>query len=201
MTELPNPLPIAPLEIETSRLWLRAARPEDAAAVYQAIQASAAELRPWISWAKTLPTLESIEFASQRAQQWFEYHDTFMWRVFLKTADGDFSPIALGEIDLHHWDWEVPKCEIGYWQRTDYSGQGYMSEGVRAVLRVAFETFKVQRVEAICDARNQRSIRLAERVGMMREGVLRNYELDNDGKPCDQMLLSMIPEDYQRLTP
>lgn len=184
----------APVLIQTQRLDLRAARLEHAPAVYEAIRESQDDLRPWISWATTPPTLKRFEGASLRAQEMFETHEAFVWRVFLKGTEA-----FVGEIDLHTWHREVPKCEIGYWANSRYTRQGYIGEAVQAVLKTAFETLEVKRVEALCDARNERSIRLAQRVGMVKEGVLRNYELDPAGELCDQVILSMTSDDFRKV--
>jgi ribosomal-protein-serine acetyltransferase len=180
----------APTRIETARLELRAPDEVDVQPLYEAIEASLEDLRPWISWAQKMPTVEDLERVVANTRTWFTERETFVWRVYLKGTK-----TLIGEIDIHHLDWEVPKCEIGYWGRSDYTGQGYMSEAVSSVLQVAFEVLKMRRVEALCDSRNDRSIRLAERVGMVKEGLLRNYELDPFDQICDQVLLSMIPSD------
>jgi ribosomal-protein-serine acetyltransferase len=180
----------APTRIETARLELRAPQETDLQPLYEAIEASLEELRPWISWAKAMPTYEILEGVVARTEELFADRHVFVWRVYLKGTE-----TLIGEIDLHHLDWEVPKCEIGYWGRSDYTGQGYMSEAVSSVLQVAFEVLKMRRVEALCDSRNDRSIRFAERVGLKQEGILRNYELDPFDQICDQLLLSMIPSD------
>jgi ribosomal-protein-serine acetyltransferase len=180
--------------IQTERLDLRAASVEQSQVVYEAIRDSLDDLRPWISWATVLPSVRILEEVSLRAAQMFETREAFIWRIYLKGGDS-----FVGEIDLHSWDWDVPKCEMGYWANSRYTRQGYIREAIRAVLGVAFAGLEVRRVEALCDARNERSIRLAQRSGMVREGVLRNYELDPSGELCDQVLLSMIPEDYGRL--
>jgi RimJ/RimL family protein N-acetyltransferase len=55
----------------------------------------------------------------------------------------------------------------------DHTGQGFATEAVRAVLGLAFDFYRMHRVVAQLDARNERSARLCERVGMRREGHLR----------------------------
>jgi RimJ/RimL family protein N-acetyltransferase len=62
--------------------------------------------------------------------------------------------------------------EIGYVLHPDHGGQGLASEAVRALLEIAFVTIGLHRVSARIDARNLRSLRLAERLGMRREAHL-----------------------------
>ncbi len=63
--------------------------------------------------------------------------------------------------------------DLGYALDSDYQGKGYMSEAVRRVLTFGFETFRLHRIWATCDVENVPSRRVMERVGMTREGVLR----------------------------
>lgn len=59
--------------------------------------------------------------------------------------------------------------EIGWVFHPDFSGQGYATEAAHALLHCAFHNFKLHRVTARIDARNNASIRLAERLSMRRE--------------------------------
>ena len=63
--------------------------------------------------------------------------------------------------------------DLGYALDSDYQGQGYMSEAVRRVLSFGFDSFRLHRIWATCDVDNTPSWRLMERVGMTREGTLR----------------------------
>jgi ribosomal-protein-serine acetyltransferase len=74
---------------------------------------------------------------------------------------------------LHRIDWDVPRFEIGYWARTPYTGQGYVTETVRGLTNFAFHTLEAKRVEIRCDANNERSAAVARRAGFTHEGTLR----------------------------
>ena len=65
--------------------------------------------------------------------------------------------------------------QIGYWIGERFAGQGYMSEAVGLVCEFAFARSGLHRLEAACIPDNGRSIRLLERNGFEREGVLRAY--------------------------
>jgi RimJ/RimL family protein N-acetyltransferase len=91
-------------------------------------------------------------------------------------------------------DWSVPRFEIGYWVRRCFVGQGYITEAVRGVTRFAFETLGARRVEIRCDARNERSRRVAERSGFELEATLRNHAVAVDGELRDTLI-------YARLEP
>ena len=64
-------MPRLPEQLETSRLRLRVPRVEDAPAVNAAILESLAQLRPWMPWAKTAPTIdETAEFCARSRREW-----------------------------------------------------------------------------------------------------------------------------------
>lgn len=67
--------------------------------------------------------------------------------------------------------------EIGYWLGVPYWNQGYMTEAARAVLNYAFEKMELDRVYATHFARNPASGRVMEKIGMSREGCLRQHVL------------------------
>jgi RimJ/RimL family protein N-acetyltransferase len=90
----------------------------------------------------------------------------------------------------------VPRFEIGYWCRTRFAGQGYITEAVRGITGFALDHLGAKRVEIRCDSLNRRSARVAERCGFRLEGELRNAELGSDGTPRNFLVYSMLPEEH-----
>jgi RimJ/RimL family protein N-acetyltransferase len=165
-----------PEEFETERLVIRAARPGEGPAVNAAIRASHAELRPWLTWAETVPSVEQSEAQARDAHAKFHARTDLIYRGWLK----DTNEFVAGS-GLHRIDWGVPRFEIGYFCSTRFVGRGYVSEIVRAMTRLAFDTLKAARVEIRCDELNERSWRVAERCGFTLEGTLRNNTRAPDG--------------------
>ena len=64
-------------------------------------------------------------------------------------------------------------AEMGYWIGKPYWNQGYCTEAARAVIRYAFETLNLNRVQARHMTKNPASGRVMEKVGMQYEGRLR----------------------------
>jgi RimJ/RimL family protein N-acetyltransferase len=64
-------------------------------------------------------------------------------------------------------------AEIGFTVRPEYQGRGYATEGTRTLLDYLFQARAKHRVAARCDPRNAPSARVLERLGMRREGRLR----------------------------
>jgi ribosomal-protein-alanine N-acetyltransferase len=67
------------------------------------------------------------------------------------------------------------RAEMGYWIAVPYWRQGYCTEAARALLRFAFTDLELNRVYAQYFARNPASGRIMEKLGMKREGFLRQH--------------------------
>jgi RimJ/RimL family protein N-acetyltransferase len=76
--------------------------------------------------------------------------------------------VSLRDIDPVHL-----QAELGYWIGVPYWNQGYATEAARAVVTLGFDQLGLNRIYAHHMARNPASGRVLERIGMRREGVLR----------------------------
>jgi ribosomal-protein-alanine N-acetyltransferase len=116
------------------------------------------------------------------------------WGLALK-EDGRLA----GSAGLHDWDAAVRSADLGYDLDPAFWGAGLMHEALAAVLDFAFERLRMNRVQALVLARNQRSRRLLARLGFTEEGVLRSHGLDETGTICDDVVYSLMPSDPRSL--
>jgi RimJ/RimL family protein N-acetyltransferase len=183
-----------PERIATERLLLRRPQPGDGAQLNAAVTQSLAELRPWMPWAQVAPTLQDSELNCRRMHANFALREDMVFFVFERGAGGtEGSAGALvGSSGLHRIDWRVPRFEIGYWRRTGFEGRGLMVEVARALSRLAFDTLAARRVEIRMDARNERSVRVAERAGFTFEGMLRQDSVDVAGGGRDTRVYARV---------
>jgi [ribosomal protein S5]-alanine N-acetyltransferase len=77
--------------------------------------------------------------------------------------------IRMKSIDSHEGN-------IGYEFAPAYWGQGYATEAARAIVAFGFNELRVHRIWAHCIAENVGSARVLEKLGMQREGRLRENE-------------------------
>jgi RimJ/RimL family protein N-acetyltransferase len=183
-----------PDRFETERLLIRSPMPGDGPEFNAAKVESIEELRPWMAWAQKEPTVEESEENVRRARVRFLERTDLMMLLFLKGTG-----TIVGSSGLHRFDWDVPRFEIGYWCRTRFVGQGYVTEAVRGIAGFAFDELGAKRVEIRCDTGNERSRRVAERAGFRLEGELRNAEIGTDGTPRNVLVYGMMPEERARL--
>jgi ribosomal-protein-alanine N-acetyltransferase len=84
--------------------------------------------------------------------------ESLYWAITLSDKN-----ILIGTICLFSFSDENDKCEIGYELLTNFQGQGIMKEAIEKVIDYAFNTIKVQKIEAFFHRDNQRSVKLLEK--------------------------------------
>jgi RimJ/RimL family protein N-acetyltransferase len=182
-----------PEQIDTERLLIRPPRLGDGAAVNVAVRESFNELQPWMPWAEEIPSVEQSEiFARESAARYARREDLPM--LLFERSSGEL----LGASGLHRIDWSVPAFEVGYWCRTSRTGRGYISEAVRGICKMAFTSLSARRFEARMDDTNERSWRIAERLGFTLEGILRQDTRAPSGELRDTRVYSIIALDELR---
>jgi RimJ/RimL family protein N-acetyltransferase len=82
--------------------------------------------------------------------------------------------------------------ELGYWLGHAHWGRGIASEAVAAVVPVAFRRLPLLRVAATVFSPNVASMRVLEKNGFVREGVLKNAIVKTD-QAWDELLYATFP--------
>ncbi|QTN00738.1 GNAT family N-acetyltransferase [Sediminibacillus dalangtanensis] len=178
-----------PLQLETERLVLRAPlQTGDGDMVNQAIRDSFPELKAWLPFAQELPSVAETETNFRNAHISFLKRESFRFLIFVKETNG-----FIGTTSLQSIDWDIPKCEIGYWINTRHSGNGYMTEAVKELTIFGLNHFKFRRIEIRCESTNHKSRAIPEKLGFVLEGTFRNDDLSADGsKLTDTCFYSII---------
>lgn len=109
----------------------------------------------------------------------------------------------VGAVRLRHTDWRIRGTEVDYLTASWARGEGYACESVLAVCRWLFEQQGFERVELRTPADNTASQQVAQRIGCVSEGVLRNAGIvrsqTEDGRwaeiRTDLLVWSLLPED------
>jgi aminoglycoside 6'-N-acetyltransferase len=174
------------LPIRTERLLLRAHRDDDLDALLSYYsQPEVVRYTPFQPW-----TRESAQEQIAR-------------RVKRTHIDGKDSVLGLliehearvvGDVVLWPADDTLERGELGWALHPSATGHGYATEAVRALIGVAFEVYRMRRVLAHLDARNTASARVCERLGMRREGHLRQ-DYWGKGEWCDTLVYGLLSTD------
>lgn len=161
---LPRPIEPPPI-LETPRLRLRPPVIEDAEAMF-ATYTQDAEVTRYLTWRPHDDIERTREFLRRQAAS-SRQGTAVPWAIVGKTDDR-----LLGSIELRP---DGHRANLGYVLGRPYWGHGLMTEAARAVVEWGLSRPGIHRVWAVCDVDNAASERVLEKVGMLREGLLRRW--------------------------
>ena len=164
------------MTLETERLILRPFTMNDAAAIQRLLN------DPLVS--DGLLSV-SYPFALPDAEKWLTDRITNRFAITLRE-----SAQLCGGIGMHT-NAKHPRAEMGYWIGRAFWGKGYATEAARELVRYGFESLHLQRIAAMHFPRNKASQRVLEKIGMKREGLLRQYARKN-GRFEDLIVYSVL---------
>lgn len=87
------------------------------------------------------------------------------------------------------------QAELGWCLDPAEQGNGYATEVVRELIRIAFEDLGLRRVTALCFAANEPSWRIMERVGMRREAHNLRDSLHRSGQWMDGYVYALLADE------
>ena len=93
-------------------------------------------------------------------------------------------------------DVERFSAEVGYWLSESHWGNGIATEALMLVTDYAFTHLNMLRLFALPFADNEPSVRVLEKAGYVREGVLRSSSV-KFGKPRDQFLYARVNDRWE----
>ena len=86
--------------------------------------------------------------------------------------------------------------EIGTMLTAPFRGTSVNPEAKLLLMERAFEVLGANRVHFKVDSRNARSLRAMEKLGAVREGVLRRFQIRPDGYARDSVMFSILAEEW-----
>jgi len=186
-----TPLTATAYRIETGRLVMRCWSPSDARALRACLDDNDEHLRPWIPFMKDEPrSLEQTAEWLRALRAGFDLRQNHRYAVFDAAGEKLLGEnMLLGRVG-------PGALEIGYWTDRHAIGKGVASESTSALIRVAFEIEKVDRLEIHCDPRNTASVAIPRRLGFTHDATLPRRFTNLEGEYCDLMVWSLFAEDY-----
>lgn len=100
----------------------------------------------------------------------------------------------VGAVGLHFYKADY-LAELGYWVGKPYWNHGYCSEAAKEVVRFGFEQMNLNRIQARHMVKNPASGRVMEKIGMKKEGILRQ-SLFRWGKFEDVAMYSVLKKEF-----
>ena len=184
-------------ELATARLVVRLARPGMQAAMARFLAENfAGHLDRWSPPAAAAFFTESF-WRDRLAIAVEEFHAGRAARFVLQAPGPESGPV-IGTCNYTNIvRGPFLACHLGYQIARAYEGQGLMSEALRAANGFAFRELRLHRIMANYRPENERSGRLLERLGFVREGVAKDY-LFIDGAWRDHVLTALVNPDFDR---
>ena len=102
--------------------------------------------------------------------------------------------ILIGSCGIHITNISNKEGYIGYCYDNKYWRNGYASESANAIIKFGFQELKLHRIFATCCPDNIGSAKVMEKIGMKKEGCLREHKLQK-GKWRDSIIYSVL--DYE----
>jgi [ribosomal protein S5]-alanine N-acetyltransferase len=135
-------------------------------------------------------------YGSRHARQWLTQarhglaSGTDLHTVVVAEEGGEL----LGSAGISGLDRATGRCAVGYWVAARARGRGVATRALRLLCAYAFDRLDAQRIEAWIDPENPASLRVAERLGFTREGLLRSF-MPINGVRRDLLMYSLLPGD------
>lgn len=179
------PQPRLPPTIDLDGARLRPLRAADAAALLAYLQ------DPAVTELTSYPVVSAalVEGMIERAASRWAAGELSRWGVALGDEDE-----LVGTCGFNEWSEVHGRAELAFDLSRAHWGKGVMSRAVVAVLEWACRQEQVNRVQAFVRIDNERSRRLLERCGLVREGCLRGYRVCR-GEPHDFYVYGLLRSD------
>lgn len=178
--------------IQTERLVLRPARPDEAAEVARYYRDNDEHLRPWSP--PGAPVQLTTEYWAEQLQRWEEdlaAGRAYRFYLFKRAAPRS----VIGSLGLTNIvRGPLQQCFLGYTLDASEQGHGYVTEAVEAAVRFAFDELRLHRVSANYMPENARSGRVLRRCGFRVEGYAYDY-LYIAGRWADHILTARTNPD------
>jgi len=170
------------------RTRLRPVELTDAGMLFTMVDANRAYLRKWMPWVdSTVSDQDTLAFIETSLAG----RDSGVGFDFVIERDTEpCGVIGLSRIDEHN-----RIGSLGYWLREDRQGHGLVTASCMALIGLGFDELNLNRITLAAAIDNHRSRAVAERLGFVLEGTLREAEWINDHF-VDHALYSLLKRDW-----
>ncbi|MGH9721399.1 MAG: GNAT family N-acetyltransferase [Bryobacteraceae bacterium] len=157
---------------------------------FEVVDRNRQHLREWLPWVDRTLAPEDVASFIRMALEQFSRNEGFHAGIWHEGA-------LAGAIGIHRIDWDNRCTSIGYWIDAAYQGRGLVTQACRVVLDHLFCELALNRVEIRCGMGNTRSCAIPERLGFVREGIVRQGQVVA-GRPIDLVVYGMLLEEWLR---
>ena len=175
-------------QIETKNLLLRRIHPSDSSALFKVLADQ--EVTEFYDD----DALVDISQASDQIEAWengFKNKGCIRWGITRKNED--YLIGSCGFYGFHSW---YRRASIGYELARNYWRQGIMTEALSAIIDFGFDKMELNRIEAVVMPENNASIKMLEKLGFHKEGLLEEYEMWGRKGFVDLCMFAMLRKSW-----
>lgn len=158
--------------------------------LYHLVDSNRRHLREWLPWVDTMTS--SYQYHTIIPMWLKQFTDNMGFNAGIR-----FRGRLVGGIGFHHIDWNNSQTSIGYYLSEEAQGFGIMTRAVQALINYAFFELGLNRIEIRCGEKNQKSRAIPERLGFIKEGILRDGEKLN-GHFHNLVVYSMLSKQWSK---
>ena len=187
-----TPSPVAPLIIETERLMLRPLRMGDVDDLYE--YQSHPDIVRYIPWPERSreQVIEALEKHAPNSKRDLKEDGDYILLAWELKETGK----VIGQSNAGYESSRDLLADIGWVTHQDFQRQGFALEATRALMAHIFKGSHVHRLIANIDTRNPESAKLAEKLGMRREGEFKEAEFFK-GEWCSMWLYAILKSEFK----
>lgn len=177
-----------PIALRTERLRLRPYRADDAPALYTLMAYERTRLAQNFSrMTREITSVAAAEHYIFDQEVARSRRAAYAFGLFCSTTGTYAGHVVLKHLSRRHY-----QAEGAYFLAASHEGRGLMCEAWEGVLAFAYDALGLERVYVRILTDNTRSVRLAERCGFQREGVMRRAFRHTDGQYGDVYLYARL---------
>jgi len=182
-----------PSRSETNRLTIRKYEKGDGKELYQLLEKNNNReyLIEHIDEATNVKTEEDAEIRIQELSTDWITRTRFVMGIWLKSS-GKY----IGQVWIEPNKWEVPSFELGWFLERSHQGQGIATEANKATIQFLFNHLKAYKIIVITRDDNHKSSRLAECLGFIKEGHLRERSIKKNGSRVGLLYYGMLKSEW-----
>ena len=148
----------------------------------------------------TLGIPESLDETEKIVCEWIEKNNKEAPKNFTFRIELAENKAFVGLISLNLGKPKFKIAEVWYKLHSDFWGKGYATESLTKILEFGFNELNLHRIEAGCAVANIGSIRVLEKVGMIKEGRKRKV-LPLQGTWSDNFEFAILSTDFRSTSP
>jgi len=130
-------------------------------------------LSQWLTWPPYCQSEQDFRLFIQRSLEDYAEGKSLTCAIVYQGG-------IVGNCSLNDINHDLKRAKIGYWLSREHTSKGIMTRVVRKLIELAFTKYQLEKVELAAAVDNWSSRAVAERSGMILEGVISNSEKVGD---------------------